>query len=110
MRNLCLNRVMFSSNVVFEDFVLRSLDASSLIEPVLESFCRFEVRVHFKNIFFFFFNLSHLRQVYSVVSKQEEQAHSSFPAIFFRMKSFAHMPSRWKAQTSGIDIIYIIYT
>ena len=39
------------------------------------------------------FNLSHLRQVYSVVSKQEEQAHSSFPAIFFRMKSFAHMPS-----------------
>ena len=55
MRNLCLNRVMFSSNVVFEDFVLRSLDASPLIEPVLESFCRFEVSVHFKNRFFFFF-------------------------------------------------------
>ena len=35
------------------------------------------MRVHFKNIFFFF-NLLHLRQVYSVVSKQEEQAHSSF--------------------------------
>ena len=29
--NLCLNRVMFSSNVVFEDFVLRSLEASPLI-------------------------------------------------------------------------------
>ena len=110
MRNLCLNRVMFSSNVKFEDFVLRSLDTTPLIEPVLESFCRFEVRVHFTKIFFFFFNLSHLRQVYSVVSKQEEQAHSSFPAILFRMKSFAHMPGRWKAQTSGIDIIYIIYT
>ena len=54
LRNLCLNRVIFSSNVVFEDFVLRSLDASPLIEPVLESFCRFEVRAHFKNKFFFF--------------------------------------------------------
>ena len=30
----------------------------------------------------------HLRQVYLVVSKQEEQAHSSFPAILFKMKSF----------------------
>ena len=68
------------------------------------------MRVHFKNRFFFFFYLTHLRQVYSVVSKQEEQAHSSFPAILFRMKSFAHMPSRWNVQTSGIDIIYIIYT
>ena len=55
MRNLCLNRVMFSLNVVFEDFALRSLDVLPLIWPVLESFCRFEVRVHFKNIFFFFF-------------------------------------------------------
>ena len=110
MRNLCLNRVMFSSNVVFENFVLRSLDASPLIEPVLESFCRFEVSVHFKNRFFFFFNLSHLREVYSVVSKQEKQAHSSFPAILFRMKSFVHMPNRGNAQTSEIDIIYIIYT
>ena len=69
------------------------------------------MRVHFKNRFFFlFFNLSRIRQVYSVVSKQEEQAHSSFPAILFRMNSFAHMPSRWNTQTSGIDIIYIIYT
>ena len=42
---------MFSSNVVFEDFVLRSLKASPLIEPVLESFCRFEVRAHVKNRF-----------------------------------------------------------
>ena len=68
--------------------------------------------MHFKNrfFFFFFFNLSHLRQVYSVVSKQEKQAHSSLPAILIRMKSFAHMPSRWNAQTSGIDIIYIICT
>ena len=55
LRNLCLNRVIFSSNVVFEDFLLRSLHASPLIEPVLESFCRFEVCVHFKNRFFFFF-------------------------------------------------------
>ena len=31
LRNLCLNRVTFSSNVVFEDFILRSLDASPLI-------------------------------------------------------------------------------
>ena len=110
MHNLCLNRVMFSSNVVFEDLVLRSLDASPLIEPVLESFCQFKVRVHFKDRFVFFFYLSHLREVYSVVLEQEEQAHSSFPAILFRMKSFAHMPSRENAQTSGIDIIYIIYT
>ena len=109
MSNLCLNRVMFSSNVVFEDFVLRSLDASPLLKPVLESFCRFEVRVHFKNRFFFS-NLWQIRQVYSVVSKQEEQAHSSFPAILFRMKSFAHMPRRWNTQNSGIDIIYINYT
>ena len=79
---------MFSSNIVFEDFVLRSLEASPLIRPVLESFCRFEVRVHIRNKSFFF-NLSHLRQVFLVVSKQEEQAYSSFPAILFRMKSFA---------------------
>ena len=51
-----------------------------------------------------------MREVYSVVSKQEEQAHSSFPVILFRMKSFARMPSRGNVQTSGIDIIYIIYT
>ena len=44
--------------------------------------------MHIKNRFFF--NLSHLTQVYLVVSKQEEEAHSSFPAILFRMKSFAH--------------------
>ena len=31
--------------------------------------------------FFFFFNHQHLRQVYLVVSKQEEKAHSSFPAM-----------------------------
>ena len=49
----------------------------------------------------FFFYLPHLKEVYSVVSKQEEQAHSSFPAILFRMKSFAHMPSRGNAQTSA---------
>ena len=65
---------MFSTNVVFEDFVQRSLEASPLIKPVLESFCRFEVRVHIKNRFIFF-NLSHLRHLYLVVSKQEEQAH-----------------------------------
>ena len=40
-----------------------------------------------------FLNLSHLRQVYLVVSKQEEQTHSSFPAILFRMKSLAHPKS-----------------
>ena len=52
------------------------------------------MHVHIKNRFFFFFlNLSHVRQVYSVVSKQEEQAHSSFPAILFRMNSFAHAKS-----------------
>ena len=45
---------MFSSNVVFEDFVVRSLKASPLIEPVLESFYRFEVRAHVKNRFNFF--------------------------------------------------------
>ena len=44
---------MFSSNVVFEEFVLRSLKASPLIKPVLESFCRFEVRSHVKNRFLF---------------------------------------------------------
>ena len=50
---LLLNRVMFSSNVVFEEFVLRSLKASPLIKPVLESFFWFEVRAHVKNRFFF---------------------------------------------------------
>ena len=43
---------MFSSNVVDEDFVLRSLKASPLIKPVLESFCRFEVRAHVNNRLF----------------------------------------------------------
>ena len=42
---------MFSSNVVFEDFVLRSVKVSPLIEPVLESFCRFEVRAHAEGLF-----------------------------------------------------------
>ena len=50
---LLLNRVMFSSNVVFEEFVLRSLKASPLRKPVLESFLWFEVRAHVKNRFFF---------------------------------------------------------
>ena len=99
---------MFSSNVVFEDFVLRSLDASPLIEPVLESFCRFEVRVHIKNIFFFL-NLSHLRQVYLVVSKQKEQARSSFPAILFRMKSFAHAKSMERADLWDRYNLYNLY-
>ena len=49
--------------------------------------------MYISTIVSFFFNLSHLRQVYLVVSKQEEQARSSFPAIFFRMKSFAHAKS-----------------
>ena len=44
---------MFSSNIVLADFVLRSRKASPSIEPVLESFCRFEVRAHVKNRFFF---------------------------------------------------------
>ena len=46
----------------------------------------------------FFFNLSHPAQVYLVVSKQQEdQAHSSFPAILFRIKSFAHVKSMERA-------------
>ena len=56
---------MFSSNVAFEELVLRSLKASPLIKPFLtpegwqevwsnvqESFCRFEVRSHVENGFF----------------------------------------------------------
>ena len=34
---------MFSSNVVFEEFVLRSLKVSPLIKPLLENICLFEV-------------------------------------------------------------------
>ena len=45
---------MFSSNVAFEDFVLKSLKALPLIEPVLEGFCRFDVQAHVKNRFYFF--------------------------------------------------------
>ena len=57
---------MFSSNVAFEELVLRSLKASPLIKPfltpggwqevkcvyALKSFCRFEVRSHIENEFF----------------------------------------------------------
>ena len=68
------------------------------------------MRVHFKNgFFFFFFNLSHLRQVYSVVSKQEEQAHSSSPAILFRMKSFAHARSMERADLWDRYNLYNLY-
>ena len=35
MRNLRLNCVMFSSNVAFEELVLRSLKASPLMKPFL---------------------------------------------------------------------------
>ena len=66
--------------------------------------------MHFKNRFFFlFFNLSHLRQVYSVVSKGEEQAHSSFPAILFRMKSFAHAKSMERADLGDRYNLYNLY-
>ena len=68
------------------------------------------MRVHFKNKFFFlFFNLSHLKQVYSVVSKQEEQAHSSFPAILFRMKSFARAKSMERADLWDRYNLYVTY-
>ena len=57
---------MFSSNVAFEELVLRSLEASSLIKPLLTpggwqeekcvywkvSVCPFEVRSHVENGFF----------------------------------------------------------
>ena len=42
----------------FEELVLRSLKASLWIKPVLDSLCRFEVRSHVKNIFFFRKNLT----------------------------------------------------
>ena len=57
----------------------------------------------------FFFNLSHLRQVYLVVSKQEEQAHSFFPAILFRMKSFAHAKSMERADLWERYNLYHLY-
>ena len=65
------------------------------------------MRVHIKNRFFFL-NLSHLRQVYLVVSKQE-QAHSSFPAILFRMKSFAHAKSMERANLWDRYNLYNLY-
>ena len=58
--NLCLNKVIFSPNVVFEEFFLRGLKTSPLIRSVLESFCRFEVRAHAKKELFFFSNFSPL--------------------------------------------------
>ena len=57
---------MFSSNVVYKEFALRSLMASPLVKPVLESFRQFEVRAHVKNRFFFL-NLSPL---YTYVSRK----------------------------------------
>ena len=42
----------------FEELVLRSLKASPWIKPVLDSLCRFEVRSHVKNRFFFRKNLT----------------------------------------------------
>ena len=57
----------------------------------------------------FFFNLSHLRQVYLVVSKQEEQAHSSFPVILFRMKSFAHAKSMERVDLWDRYNLYNLY-
>ena len=67
------------------------------------------MRVDIKNRFFFFFNLLHLRQVYLVVSKQEEQAYSSFPAILFRMKSFAHAKSMERAYLWDRYNLYNLY-
>ena len=58
---------------------------------------------------FFFFDLSHLRQVYLVVSKEEEQEHSSFPAILFRMKSFAHAKSMGRADLWDRYNLYYLY-
>ena len=43
---------MFSTNIVLEEFVLRSLKAWPLIKPVLESFCWSEVRAHVNNELF----------------------------------------------------------
>ena len=54
---------------------------------------------------FFFFNLLHPRQVYLVVSKQEEQAHSSL----FRMKSFAHATSMERADLWDRYNLYNLY-
>ena len=67
------------------------------------------MRVHIKNRFFFFFNLSHRRQVYLVVLKQEEQAHSSFSAILFTMKSFAHAKSMERADPWDRYNLYNLY-
>ena len=59
---------------------------------------------------FFFLNLSHLRQVYLVVSKQQqEEAHSSFPAILFRMKSFEHAKSMERADLWDRYNLYVAY-
>ena len=66
------------------------------------------MHVHFKNRFVFFFNLSYLRQVYSVVSKQEEQAHS-YPAILFRMESFGHAKSMERADLWDRYNLYNLY-
>ena len=57
----------------------------------------------------FYFNLSLLRQVYLVLSKQEKQAHSSFPAILLRMKSFAHAKSMERADLWDRYNLYNLY-
>ena len=49
----------------------------SPIKPVLESFCRFEVRVHFENRFFFFFFLYFASQT-SIFSCFETRRTSTF--------------------------------
>ena len=59
--------------------------------------------------FFFFHSLLHLREVYLAVSKQEEQAHSSFPAILCRMKSFAHAKSMERAELWDRYNLYNLY-
>ena len=48
-------------NIVFEEFVPRSLKASPLIKPALESFCRFEVRSHVKNRYYCYFRCRKIR-------------------------------------------------
>ena len=58
---------------------------------------------------FFFVNLSHLSQVYLVVLKQEEQAHSSFFAILFRMKSIAHAKSMKRGELWDRYNLYNLY-
>ena len=58
---------------------------------------------------YIFVNLSHLRQVYIVFSRQEEKGHSSFPAILFRIKSFANAKSMKRTDLWDRYNLYNLY-